>query len=187
MEVVALDAKVNVDENGLFRHPDLQDLADATLEDPREVEAGRLGLNYIKLKGNVGCMVNGAGLAMATMDLVKLAGAEPANFLDVGGGATAETIGEGLRILLSDRDVKVVFINIFGGILRCDTLATGVREAASRLGVPLPVVIRLEGTNREAGERILASAGLDFIPVRAMGEAAERIKELLSAHEHPRR
>jgi succinyl-CoA synthetase beta subunit len=187
MEVVALDAKVNIDENGLFRHPDLQALADTTLEDPREVEAGRLGLNYIKLKGNVGCMVNGAGLAMATMDLVKLAGAEPANFLDVGGGATAGMIGEGLRILLSDRDVKVVFINIFGGILRCDTLATGVKEAASRLDVPLPVVIRLEGTNREAGERILASAGLDLIPVRGMGEAAERIKELLSAHEHPGR
>ncbi len=180
MEVVALDAKVDIDENGLFRHPDLQALADTTLRDPREVEAGRLGLNYIKLKGNVGCMVNGAGLAMATMDLVKLAGAEPANFLDVGGGATSGMIGAGLRILLSDTDVKVVFINIFGGILRCDTLAAGVKEAASRLDITLPVVVRLEGTNKEAGERILASAGLDFIPVTGMAEAAERIKGLLS-------
>jgi succinyl-CoA synthetase beta subunit len=187
MEVVALDAKVSVDENSLFRHPDLRALADTTLEDPREVEAARLGLNYIKLRGNVGCMVNGAGLAMATMDLVKLAGAEPANFLDLGGGATSGAIAEGLRILLSDKDVKVVFVNIFGGILRCDTLANGLREAASRFEVPLPVVIRLEGTNREAGERILASTGLDLIPVRGMGEAAERIKELLSAHEHPGR
>jgi succinyl-CoA synthetase beta subunit len=186
-EVVALDAKMDVDENSLFRHPDLRALADTTLADPREVEAGRLGLNYIKLKGNVGCMVNGAGLAMATMDLVKLAGAEPANFLDVGGGATPGMIAEGLAILLSDRDVKVVFINIFGGILRCDTLATGVREAASHLDITLPVVVRLEGTNKEAGERILASAGLDFITVRGMGEAAEKIKELLSGHEHPGR
>ncbi len=187
LEVVALDAKIDVDENALFRHPDLQALADTTIQDQREVDAGRLGLNYIKLKGNVGCMVNGAGLAMATMDLVKLAGAEPANFLDVGGGATSGMIGEGLRILLSDKDVKVVFINIFGGILRCDTLAAGVKEAAARLDIRLPVVVRLEGTNREEAERIFASTGLDLIPVKDLGEAAERIKELLSIHEHPGR
>jgi len=179
LDVIALDGKVSIDDNALFRHPDLAAWRDIAQEDPLEVEAGRFGLNYIKLKGNVGCMVNGAGLAMATMDLVKLAGSEPANFLDVGGGATVPMIREGLRIVLSDKDVKVLFINIFGGILRCDTLAAGVKEAAAALDIGLPVVVRLEGTNREMGEKILASSTLNFISVGTLGEAAEKIRDLL--------
>jgi succinyl-CoA synthetase beta subunit len=178
-ELIALDAKVTVDDNALFRHPELALLRDTTQEDPLEVEASALGLNYIKLKGNVGCMVNGAGLAMATMDLIKVVGAEPANFLDVGGGATAEMIREGLRILLSDKDVEILFINIFGGILRCDTLAKGVTEAAREFDIRLPVVLRLEGTNREQGQDILASSGLNFFSVSGMGQAAEKIRQLL--------
>jgi succinyl-CoA synthetase beta subunit len=177
--LIALDAKINFDDNAMFRHPDIASLCDQSQEDPLEVEAQRYNLNYIKLRGNVGCMVNGAGLAMATMDLIKLIGAEPANFLDVGGGATSEMIREGLRILLSDEDVKVVLINIFGGILRCDTLAKGVTEAARELGVKLPVVIRLEGTNVEAGRKILAESGLSFNSAGSMKEAAEKISALL--------
>ena len=177
--LLALDAKITFDDNALFRHPDVLALRDPAQEDPLEVEASRYNLNYIKLRGNVGCMVNGAGLAMATMDLIKLIGAEPANFLDVGGGATAEMIREGLRILLSDKDVKVVFINIFGGILRCDTLAQGVTEAARELNITLPVVIRLEGTNVELGRKILAESGLAFSPASSMKEAAEMVSALL--------
>jgi succinyl-CoA synthetase beta subunit len=179
LDVIALDGKVVLDDNALFRHRDLASWRDIAQEDPLEVEAGRLGLNYIKLKGSVGCMVNGAGLAMATMDLIRLAGSEPANFLDVGGSATAPTIREGLRLVLSDKHVKVLFINIFGGILRCDTLAAGVKEAAAALDIGLPVVVRLEGTNREMGEKILASSTLNFISVGSLGEAAEKIRDLL--------
>ena len=178
--LVALDAKINFDDNALFRHPDVSLLRDPSQEEPLEVEASRYNLNYIKLHGNVGCMVNGAGLAMATMDLIKLIGAEPANFLDVGGGATREMVREGLRILISDRDVKVVFINIFGGILRCDTLAKGVTEAARELDIKAPVVIRLEGTNVEMGRQILAESGLAFHPASSMKEAAEKVAALLA-------
>jgi succinyl-CoA synthetase beta subunit len=180
-KLVALDAKINFDDNALYRHPDVSLLRDPSQEDPLEVEASRHNLNYIKLRGNVGCMVNGAGLAMATMDLIKLIGAEPANFLDVGGGATREMVREGLRILLSDRDVKVVFINIFGGILRCDTLAKGVTEAVRELDINSPVVIRLEGTNVEIGRQILAESGLNFSAAGSMKEAAETVQRLLKA------
>jgi succinyl-CoA synthetase beta subunit len=180
-KLVALDAKINFDDNALFRHPDVSLLRDPSQEDPLEVEASRYSLNYIKLHGNVGCMVNGAGLAMATMDLIKLIGAEPANFLDVGGGATAQMVREGLRILISDRDVKVVFINIFGGILRCDTLAKGVTDAARELDIKAPVVIRLEGTNVDIGRQILAKSGLAFNPASSMKEAAETVQGLLKA------
>jgi succinyl-CoA synthetase beta subunit len=177
--VIALDAKMTFDDNALFRHPDVLALRDPTQEDALEVEASRYNLNYIKLRGNVGCMVNGAGLAMATMDLIKLIGAEPANFLDVGGGATAEMIREGLRILVSDKDVRIVFINIFGGILRCDTLAQGVTEAARELHITLPVVIRMEGTNVEQGRKILAASGLSFVAAETMKEAGEKVKALV--------
>jgi succinyl-CoA synthetase beta subunit len=178
-ELVALDAKITIDDNALFRHADLAALHDAAQDNSLEAQAASLGLNYIKLKGNVGCMVNGAGLAMATMDLIKHVGAEPANFLDVGGGATASMIREGLRIILSDTDVKLLFVNIFGGILRCDTLAQGLTEGARDLHIGIPVIIRLEGTNREIGEKLLLSSGLTFIPVSGMGEASQKIAELL--------
>jgi succinyl-CoA synthetase beta subunit len=179
-KLLALDAKINLDDNALFRHKDLAALKDESQEDPLEVEASRYNLNYIKLKGNVGCMVNGAGLAMATMDLIKHIGAEPANFLDVGGGATSEMITQGLKILVSDPDVRVVLINIFGGILRCDTLARGVTEAVKQLSITLPVVVRLEGTNVELGRRILADSGLNFSYATTMGEAAEQVAQLLA-------
>lgn len=175
-EITALDARITLDDNGLFRHPDIASLSDAAQEQGLEAEARKAGLNYIKLKGNVGCMVNGAGLAMATMDLIKLAGAEPANFLDVGGGATVAMIKEGLRILLADRDVKLLFINIFGGILRCDVLAEGVTAGAKELDIRLPVVVRLEGTNKEKGREIFAFSGISFIPAGSLKEAVERIK-----------
>ena len=176
-KVVAIDAKLNFDDNGLFRHPELKDLRDLNEEDPREVEASAVNLNYIKLDGNVGCLVNGAGLAMATMDLIKLSGAAPANFLDVGGGATAEMIEQGFRILVSDPDVKAVFINIFGGILRCDVLAEGVVAAADRLNVQVPVIVRLEGTNVEAGREILATSGMAFCTAHSLEEAATMVSE----------
>lgn len=178
-EIIALDAKINFDDNALFRHPDILLLRDYRQENPLEVEASKYNLNYIKLKGSVGCMVNGAGLAMATMDLIKLVGAEPANFLDVGGGATSKMVEEGLKILASDRDVKVIFINIFGGILRCDTLARGVVDATKQLKIALPVIIRLEGTNVDEGRRILAESGLSFTVARDMGEAAIKVAEVL--------
>lgn len=178
-EIVALDAKINLDDNALFRHPDIVLLRDYNQENALEVEATRYNLNYIKLKGNVGCMVNGAGLAMATMDLIKFVGAEPANFLDVGGGATSKMIEEGLKILVSDKDVKVILINIFGGILRCDTLATGVVEAARQLKIEMPIIIRLEGTNVDEGRGILARSNLSFTVAKDMGEAAEKVAEAL--------
>ena len=171
----ALDAKINFDDNALFRHPDLRELRDITEEDPLEVEASKYSLNYIKLDGNVGCMVNGAGLAMATMDIIKYAGGMPANFLDVGGGANAEQVTHAFEILLSDKNVKAVLINIFGGILRVDTLATGVVEAAKKTHIQLPIVLRLEGTNVEAGRQILKDSGLNFIVAETMKDAAERV------------
>ncbi len=176
-DIVALDAKIVADDNALFRHPDIAGLRDVSQEDPLEVEAAKHNLNYIKLKGNVGCMVNGAGLAMATMDLIKLAGAEPANFLDVGGGATSEMVREAMRILLFDKDVKMMFINIFGGILRCDTLARGVVEAARELVIGIPIVVRLEGTNVEEGRRILAGSGLAFTVASDLADAAQKVGE----------
>ena len=171
----ALDAKVNFDDNALFRHSDLRELRDITEEDPLEVEASKYGLNYIKLDGNVGCMVNGAGLAMATMDIIKYAGGMPANFLDVGGGANAEQVAHAFEILLSDKNVRAVLINIFGGILRVDTLATGVVEAARKTNIQLPVVLRLEGTNVDEGKRILMSSGLNFIVAETMKDAADKV------------
>jgi succinyl-CoA synthetase beta subunit len=171
----ALDAKINFDDNALFRHPDIRELRDTTEEDPLEVEASKYNLNYIKLDGNVGCMVNGAGLAMATMDIIKYAGGMPANFLDVGGGANAEQVTHAFEILLSDKNVKAVLINIFGGILRVDTLATGVVEAARKTHIQLPIVLRLEGTNVEAGREILKQSGLNFTVADTMKDAAEKV------------
>jgi succinyl-CoA synthetase beta subunit len=171
----ALDAKINFDDNALFRHPDIRELRDVTEEDPLEVEASKYSLNYIKLDGNVGCMVNGAGLAMATMDIIKYAGGMPANFLDVGGGANSEQVTHAFEILLSDQNVKAVLINIFGGILRVDTLATGVVEAAQKTKIQLPIVLRLEGTNVEAGREILKQSGLNFIVADTMKDAAEKV------------
>jgi succinyl-CoA synthetase beta subunit len=171
----ALDAKINFDDNALFRHPDIRELRDVAEEDPLEVEASKYGLNYIKLDGNVGCMVNGAGLAMATMDIIKYAGGMPANFLDVGGGANAEQVTHAFEILLSDKNVKAVLINIFGGILRVDTLATGVVEAAMKTHIQLPIVLRLEGTNVEAGREILKRSGLNFIVAESMKDGAEKV------------
>ena len=171
----ALDAKMNFDDNALFRHPELRELRDITEEDPLEVEASKYSLNYIKLDGNVGCMVNGAGLAMATMDIIKYAGGMPANFLDVGGGANAEQVTHAFEILLSDKNVKAVLINIFGGILRVDTLARGVVEAANKTQIQLPVVLRLEGTNVEQGREILQQSGLNFIVAETMKDAAEKV------------
>ncbi len=171
----ALDAKMNFDDNALFRHPDIRELRDVAEEDPLEVEASKYGLNYIKLDGNVGCMVNGAGLAMATMDIIEYAGGMPANFLDVGGGANAEQVTHAFEILLSDKNVKAVLINIFGGILRVDTLATGVVEAAMKTHIQLPIVLRLEGTNVEAGREILKRSGLNFIVAESMKDGAEKV------------
>jgi succinyl-CoA synthetase beta subunit len=177
-KVCALDAKITLDDNALYRHKDLLELRDLGEEDPLEVEASRYGLNYIKLDGSVGCMVNGAGLAMATMDIIQYAGGSPANFLDVGGGANAEQIQNAFRILLSDKNVKAVLINIFGGILRCDTLATGVVAAARELKVPVPIVVRMEGTNVEEGRRILGESGLNFTVADGMRDAAEKAVRL---------
>jgi succinyl-CoA synthetase beta subunit len=182
-DLIALDAKMNFDDNGLFRHKEIAALRDLNEEDPLEIEASRHNLNYIKLDGNVGCMVNGAGLAMATMDIIKMAGADPANFLDVGGGATVEMVKNGFKILLSDKDVKAILINIFGGILRCDTLAAGVTEAVSEVSVGVPVVVRLEGTNVEEGRKILKDSGLDFIVAQGMKEAAEKVVEAMKKGE----
>ena len=173
--IVVLDAKVNLDDNALFRHKDISDMRDFDEEDPMEVEAGKFSLNYIKLDGNVGCMVNGAGLAMATMDIIKLAGGEPANFLDVGGTASAETVKNGFRIILSDENVKAVLINIFGGIVRCDRVANGVVQAVKELGLKVPVVVRLEGTNAREAQGILAKSGVDIIPAIGMKDAAQKV------------
>jgi succinyl-CoA synthetase beta subunit len=171
----ALDAKLTFDDNALFRHPDLRELRDISEEDPLEVEASKYNLNYIKLDGNVGCMVNGAGLAMATMDIIKYAGGMPANFLDVGGSASAEQVAHAFEILLSDKSVRAVLINIFGGILRVDMLATGVVEAAKKTNIQLPVVLRLEGTNVEEGKKILQESGLNFVVAETMKDAADKV------------
>ena len=177
-DLLALDAKVTFDDNALYRHPDLRELRDIGEEDPLEVEASTFSLNYIRLDGNIGCMVNGAGLAMATMDIIKLAGGEPANFLDVGGGANAEQIKNAFRILMADKNVKAVLINIFGGILRCDVLAQGVIAAVTELGVRVPIVVRMEGTNVEEGKRMLRESTLSFTTADSMGEAAEKVVAL---------
>ncbi len=176
--LLALDAKMNFDDNALYRHPDIKSLRDTGEEEALEVEASRYSLNYIKLDGTIGCMVNGAGLAMATMDIIKLAGGSPANFLDVGGGANAEQIRNAFKILMSDTSVKAVLINIFGGILRCDVLAEGVIAAVRELGVPVPIVIRMEGTNVELGKQMLKESGLNFTTADTMSEAAERVVAL---------
>jgi len=177
-ELLALDAKMNFDDNALYRHTDIRDLRDLNEEDPLEIEASRFSLNYIHLDGNIGCMVNGAGLAMATMDIIKLAGGEPANFLDVGGGANAEQIRNAFKILMSDPNVRAVLINIFGGILRCDVLAQGVIAAVKELGVPVPIVIRMEGTNVDEGKRLLRESRMKLTTADSMDEAAEKVVEL---------
>jgi succinyl-CoA synthetase beta subunit len=177
-KLVALDAKMTFDDNSLFRHPNLRELRDIDEEDPLEVEASKYGLNYIKLDGSVACMVNGAGLAMATMDIIKYAGGSPANFLDVGGGASSEQVKNAFRILMSDPSVRAVFINIFGGILRCDVLATGVVAAAKDLQLKVPVVVRMEGTNVELGQKILRESGLNFTIANGMKDGAEKVVAL---------
>lgn len=177
--VIALDAKINFDDNALFRHKDITGYRDTDEEDPLEVEASKFNLNYIKMDGNVGNMVNGAGLAMATMDIIKLAGAEPANFLDVGGGASAEMVENGFRIILGDKNVKGIFINIFGGILRCDVLAEGVVQAARKTGINVPVVIRMEGTNVETGRKILSQSGLNLITAVDLHDAAQKVAQIV--------
>ena len=174
-EVIALDSKFNFDGNALFRQKEIAAMRDLSEEDPMEVEAGNYNLNYIKLDGNVGCMVNGAGLAMATMDIIKLAGGDPANFLDVGGTASAETVKNGFRIILSDKNVKAVLINIFGGIVRCDRVANGVVQAVKELGLNVPVVVRLEGTNANEAQSILKESGVSIIPAKGMKDAAEKV------------
>jgi len=177
-KLYALDAKVNFDDNALYRHKDIVALRDFYEEDTLEIEASRYSINYIRLDGNIGCMVNGAGLAMATMDIIKLAGGSPANFLDVGGGATVDQVRSAFKILLGDRNVKAVLINIFGGIMRCDVVASGVVEAAKSIGVNIPVVVRLEGTNVEQGQEILRNSGLKFTVAGGMKDAAEKVVAL---------
>jgi succinyl-CoA synthetase beta subunit len=179
--VLALDAKINFDDNALYRHPELASYRDLDEEDPLEVEASRSNLNYIKLDGNVGCMVNGAGLAMGTMDIIKLAGGMPANFLDVGGGASPETVEAGFKIILSDPNVRAVLINIFGGIVRCDRVATGVVEAARKVQVKVPVVVRLAGTNADLAAQILKDSGMDFLVADSLQEAARKVTQAISA------
>jgi succinyl-CoA synthetase beta subunit len=174
-EVVALDAKMNFDSNALYRHKDILALRDTTEEDPRELEASKHDLNYISLDGTIGCMVNGAGLAMATMDIIKLHGAEPANFLDVGGGANAEQVTNAFRLILSDPSVEAVLVNIFGGIMRCDVIAEGVIAAAKAVEINVPLVVRLQGTNVDLGRKMLAESGLPIITAETMTEAAERV------------
>ena len=179
--VIAVDGKVNLDDNALYRHKDLEELRDLAEEDPLEVEASKSGLNYVKLDGNVGCMVNGAGLAMATMDIIKISGGEPANFLDVGGGANAETVEAGFRIILKDPNVKAILINIFGGIVRCDRVASGVVEAYKKVGnIPVPIIVRLQGTNAEEGAKIIQNSGLKVFSAILLKDAAQKIKEVLA-------
>jgi len=180
-DVVAVDAKINIDDNALFRHEDLAELRDIHEEDPTEVEAGKHGLSYITLDGNVGCMVNGAGLAMATMDIIKLAGGEPANFLDVGGSASAETVEAGFRIILGDENVEAILVNIFGGIVRCDRVANGVIEAAKNVGIDVPLIVRLQGTNAEEGQQLLDEGDLDIETAVLLKEAAEKVTQALGA------
>ena len=176
--LLALDAKMNFDDNALYRHPDIREMRDLSEEDALEIEASKFSLNYIRLDGTIGCMVNGAGLAMATMDIIKIAGGEPANFLDVGGGATAEQIRNAFKILMSDGNVKAVFINIFGGILRCDILSEGVIAAVKELGVKVPIVIRMEGTNVDTGKKMLKDSGLNFTTADTMADGASKVVEL---------
>ncbi len=180
-KILAVDSKVNLDENALFRHKDLAELRDITEEDPAEVEAGQSGLSYVKLDGNVGCMVNGAGLAMATMDMIKLSGGDPANFLDVGGGANAQTVEAGFRIILKDPNVKAILINIFGGIVRCDRVANGVVEAYKKIGkIDVPIIVRLQGTNAEEGAKIIEESGLKVTSAILLKDAAEKVKQVLA-------
>jgi succinyl-CoA synthetase beta subunit len=180
-KILAVDAKVNLDENALYRHKDLAELRDITEEDPAEIEAGEHGLNYVKLDGNVGCMVNGAGLAMATMDIIKLSGGEPANFLDVGGGANAKTVEAGFRIIMKDPNVKAILINIFGGIVRCDRVANGVVEAYKNIGtINIPIIVRLQGTNAEEGAAIIENSGLKVTSAIVLKDAAQKVKEVLA-------
>ncbi len=181
-KVLALDAKMNFDDNAIFRHSELLELRDLDEEEPLEIEASKYNLNYIKLDGNVGCMVNGAGLAMATMDIIKLAGGEPANFLDVGGGANAETVENGFKIILADKNVKAVLINIFGGIVRCDRVATGVVEAAKKVNIAIPIVVRLAGTNAEEAAVILQNSGLNFAVAQSLQEAAQKVTRAISTN-----
>ena len=175
--VVAVDAKIDLDDSAMYRHPELTELRDFSEEDPNEIEASRVGLNYISLEGNIGCLVNGAGLAMATMDIIKLHGGEPANFLDVGGGATAEQVSAAFRIMLKHSNVRAILVNIFGGIMRCDVIATGIVEAVQRVDIRLPLVIRLEGTNVEKGREILEKSGLPFLAAITMDDAAQKVVE----------
>lgn len=178
-EVLALDAKMNFDDNAIFRHPDILDYRDLDEEDPLEIEASKFNLNYIKLDGNVGCMVNGAGLAMATMDIIKLAGGEPANFLDVGGSANKTTVSNGFKIILSDKNVKAILINIFGGIVRCDRVAQGVIDAAKELDINVPIVVRLEGTNAIEAGKLLQDSGVNFVVAGSLKDAAEKVTSVL--------
>lgn len=178
--ILALDSKINFDDNALFRHKDYEELRDLNEEEPLEIEASKYNLNYIKLDGNVGCMVNGAGLAMATMDIIKLAGGEPANFLDVGGTASAETVENGFRIILSDKNVKAILVNIFGGIVRCDRVATGIVQATKSLNVNIPLVVRLQGTNAEEAKIILDQSGLNIVSATTFAEAAEKVTHALA-------
>ncbi len=173
-EVLALDAKLNIDDNALFRHPDIEKLRDSDEEDPTELEAKKWGLSYVKLNGNIGCLVNGAGLAMATMDIIKYYGSEPANFLDVGGGASTEQVTQAFKMILRDQNVKAVFVNIFGGIMKCDTIASGIMTAAREVGIKVPLVVRLEGTNVELGRKMLAESGLNITTGADMREAAAK-------------
>jgi succinyl-CoA synthetase beta subunit len=180
-KILAVDAKVNIDDNALYRHKDIAAMRDLSEEDPLEVEAAESGLNYVKLDGNVGCMVNGAGLAMATMDIIKLSGGEPANFLDVGGGANAQTVEAGFRIILKDPNVKAILINIFGGIVRCDRVANGVVEAYKSIGnISVPIIVRLQGTNAEEGAKIIDESGLKVVSAVVLKDAADRVREVLA-------
>ncbi len=180
-KVLALDAKINFDDNALFRHKDFLDLRDTHEEDPFEVEASKSNLNYVRLDGNVGCMVNGAGLAMGTMDMIQLAGGKPANFLDVGGSASPQTVEEGFKIILSDKNVKAILVNIFGGIVRCDRVAAGIIEAAKKIGLHLPVIVRLEGTNAPMAQKMLDESGLNLIAAKGLRDAALKVQEALAA------
>lgn len=181
-EMVALDAKINLDDNALFRHKDLAELRDASEEDPNEVRAAKAGLSYVQLDGNIGCLVNGAGLAMATMDIIKLYGGSPANFLDVGGGATTDKVTEAFKIMLKNPNISAILVNIFGGIMKCDVIATGVVEAARIVGLKVPLVVRLEGTNVELGKKILADSGLPIISGSNMADAAQKVVAAVSRH-----
>ncbi|NMW19454.1 MAG: ADP-forming succinate--CoA ligase subunit beta [Chlorobiaceae bacterium] len=180
-KVLALDAKINFDDNALFRHKDFLELRDISEEDPFEVEASKSNLNYVRLDGNVGCMVNGAGLAMATMDMIQLAGGKPANFLDVGGSASPQTVEEGFKIILSDKNVRAILVNIFGGIVRCDRVAGGIIEAARKIGLHLPVIVRLEGTNAPIAQKMLDDSGLNLVSANGLRDAAKKVHEALAA------